>query len=113
MLALLINLPSIAAPLTPSNTGLTNFDDVVLFTDAQRLVTLTNNHRLLPADCHFKGRVSANRNIGDPAPLDPISAMNWYIETSRKNEANYLLANARYESLWAYQCAANTMDKQK
>lgn len=84
---------------------LSKMDNILVFTDGGSLVTLTNNHHLLPTTCLFKGRASANGQTGETAPIDPVTAMIWYIETSRKYQANYLLANARYDSLWAYQCS--------
>lgn len=86
------------------DSKLAKLDNLLVFTDGGNLVTLTNNHHLLPSTCVFKGRESANRKAGETAPIDPVTAMIWYIETSRKFQANYLLANAHYESLWAYQC---------
>lgn len=85
---------------------LTEMENILVFTDGGSLVTLTNNHHLLPTTCLFKGRSSANRKASETAPIDPVTAMIWYIETSRQHQANYLLANARYESLWAYQCTS-------
>ena len=75
------------------------------FTNGFGIVTLTNDYNDLPNSCVFKGRATANRNAGDAAPIDSVTRMNWYIETSRKYQANYLLGNAHYESLWSYQCS--------
>lgn len=88
-----------------SISKVSDIDEPGFFTNGFGIVTLTNDFNDLPDSCVFKGRATANRNTEDPAPIDSITRMNWYIETSRKHRANYLLGNVRYESLWSYQCS--------